>query len=188
MSYNHVRRHIRADACAALDEREAADVAALVHNGVAGDDDALVNLHIAGHGDAVAQHTLALDVRVMSYMALGHDEAVVADARAAAWRDAAVDYHLLADYVVVAYVAVCLIALPAEVLRVGTDDGALIHLVAGAHARAAYYAGVRHDFTAGAYLDILVDVGESVDDDTVGYLCRRVDMCEFAYHCYMVLD
>ena len=115
-------------------------------------------------------------------MAFSHNEAVVADACASFAGDAAVDYDLLSDDVVVSDIAECAFAFPAEVLRVGADDGTLVHLVVRSHSGAAHNAGVGHDFASGADFYVFVDVGESMDGYVLGYFGRRVDVGKFAYH------
>ena len=95
-------------------------------------------------------------------MGLGHDEAAGADARAAFGGDAAVDYHVLAYCVVVADVAECGLAVPAEVLGFGTYYRALEHAVVLAHACARHDRGVGEDFASVADFDVGVYKGERV--------------------------
>ena len=115
-------------------------------------------------------------------MALGHYKGVAAYSRGASSDDAAVDYHMLAYHIVVSDIAECAFAFPAEVLRVGADDGTLVHLVVRSHSGAAHNAGVGHDFASGADFYVFVDVGESMDGYVLGYFGRRVDVGKFAYH------
>ena len=84
--------------------------------------------------------------------------------------------HILAYYVVVTYRAVAFIAFPAEILRVGSYNGALIDFVVASHARAAYYARVGQYLAVIAYLYIGVNERERVNCDVVAYLCRWVNM------------
>ena len=74
---------------------------------------------VAGNHHAVAEHCLALDVAVMTYVGLCRDKAVVAYRGSACGAYATVDDYVFTDYIVVADGAIGLFAFPAEVLRVG---------------------------------------------------------------------
>ena len=154
----------------------------LVEDDGVGEHRARVDADVAGKLDAVAEDAFVGYRAVVADVRLGHDEAFVADAGGTALVDAAVDDDMLADGDFVAGDAVGAGALPAEILRVGADDGTLVNFVVGAEACAAENGGVRHYFAAVADLDILVDVCEGVDCDVFADFCRRVDVCSVAYH------
>ncbi len=177
MGDDDIRRHVRADAATAFDENEFADAAFLVDNSVRRKYGAFVDYSVAGYGDAVAEDAFAHDVRVVAYMAVCHDEASVADACTALAGDAAVDYDMFADDVIVADIAICLLAFPSEILRVGAYDCTLVDFVAAAHARASDDACIGHDLAVVADLDVGVDIGESVNGDVVAEFGARVDVC-----------
>lgn len=96
-------------------------------------------------------------------MRFRHDEASVAYACATVREDASVYDRLFTYDIVIAYEAICLLAFPAEVLWIGADDCALVHLVVAPHAGAFDNACIRHDLTSVSNLDVGVDVCEWVD-------------------------
>ena len=85
---------------------------------------------------------------------------------------------MFAQHVVITDVAIGFFAMPTEILRVGTDDGTLIHLVVLAHASTVYDARVRHDFATVANLYISVDECERMHYNVFAKLRRRIDMCQ----------
>ena len=143
---------------------------------------------VAGDGDAVAQHAALVDVCVVADVRVGHDPAVRVDAGASLGGYAAVDYHVFAYHAVVADVAVCVLTFPAEVLRVGADDCALIHFGVLADAGALHDGGVWHDFAAVADLDVHVDEGEWMDGDVVAEFGGGVDVGKRADHIIAFLE
>lgn len=177
-----VGRYIRADAASALYQAPLAHTRLLVHDGIGRQHCALLNERIACHRGAIAEDASAHDVGVMAYVHLRHQEAAIAYARASFGRDASVYYHLLADHIVIAYVAVGLLAVPAEILRVGTNDGALIDFVVFPYACASHYAGVGHYHAVVTDLDIAVDVSERMDSYVFANLRGGVNVCKIAYH------
>ena len=112
----------------------------------------------------------------MPDMAFGHDEVVIAYACATFGAYAAVDDHILADGVVVADIAECGLSVPAEILRIGADDGALVNAVVLTHACARYDRGIRHYLAPVADLDVLVDICEWVNGDVGAELGRRINV------------
>lgn len=135
----------------------------LVENHVRRQYGVALDSHVTGYGDAVAQHTVAFDVGIMAYMAVGKDKVAVAYHSALGRGESAVDDHMLADGVVVTYGEMRLPAFPSEVLGLGAYYGSLIHFVVLAHHGAFEHTCIGFDFTAVAYHDIFVDVSEGMD-------------------------
>ena len=92
------------------------------------------------------------------------NEVAVADASRPVGFGGAVDHHILANHVVVADQQERIASLIIEVLRLGSDYGSVIHLVAASHACPTHHTGVRHDLAIVANLNILIDVGEGMND------------------------
>lgn len=109
----------------------------LVEDNGVGEHRAGVYTDVTGELDGVAEDAFVGYGAVVADVCLGHDEAFVADAGGAALVDAAVDDDVFADGDLVAGDAVGLGAFPAEVLRVGADNGTLINFVVCSEACAA---------------------------------------------------
>ena len=109
-------------------------------------------------------------------MAFRHQEIAVADARPSLGMNASVDDHVFTDHVVVADNTFRRLPFPAEVLRFGSDYGALIYAVVLAHAGAGEHRCVGLYFAAVADYDIFVDIGERVDGDVGADFGRSVDI------------
>ncbi len=112
----------------------------------------------------------------MSDMSLGKYKAAIAYACSACSTDTAVYDHILAYHIVVSDIAVGLLAFPTEVLRICSDDCALIHFVVAPHTCAGQDAGVWLDLAAIADLYVSVNVCERMDCDILANLGRGVDM------------
>lgn len=109
---------------------------------------ACLNLYVTGNGNTVANHTLGCHVGIMTYMTVGHHEAVVAHLGTALRIYAAIDDYMFANHGVIAYGAIRRVAFPTEILRVGPDNGTLVYLDLTTKRSAMDYRGIRHDFTA----------------------------------------
>ena len=118
----------------------------------------------------------------MADMGVGHEEGTGTDACAAFGVDATVDDDILTDHHIVTDEAVGETTFPAEILRVGSDDGSLIDLAVFAEAGAADDACKGHDDSVVADFHVLVNVGEGMDGDVLADFGRGVDMCFVANH------
>ena len=109
-------------------------------------------------------------VGVVAYVAVGHDEAVVADTCAVFFSRvyATIDDNMFAYHVVVTDMEIGLIGrIPSEVLRIGTYDGTVVEFVVLTHSGAFVDGGEGHDFTSVAYLHSVTDVGKGFDEHIV---------------------
>ena len=174
--HDSIRRHIRADTGAALDQHELTQTRFLVDHHAARQNRAAVDMHIARYGHAVAHHTVVFYAGVMPHMTVGEHIAPRTDRSAPLRVYAAVDYHMLADYGIVADEAVRRISLPAEILRLGADYGALEHAHPLAEGRAPHHAGIRHYLAAVAYHDVGVYERERMDGHVIAYFGLGIDV------------
>ena len=95
-----------------------ADLAELVHGGVAAQDHPVADLDVAGEGGAVGEHDLVADHAVVRDVRVGHEQVVVADAvTPLSWRGAAIDGAALAEHVAVADLQARRLAVVLLVLR-----------------------------------------------------------------------
>src|SRR5262249_51792701 len=105
-----------------------------------------------GHDHVIANHTVVRDVSVC------HDQTVVAQAsHSAALRRSAIDGHILADDIVIAYLKSRWFACVADVLWGKADGGEREKSIAGADFRGAIDHYVRDQLAAAADLDIVAN-------------------------------
>lgn len=173
--YN-VGRHIAHDSAAAFNHYPVADLAAFVQNHVRRQDAAQTYYTVAGKGDAVADNCFAFDLAVVAYVRVGHDEAVVADNGCACGAYAAVNDDMFADNRVIADMAVGRFSFPSEILRVGSDNGALIYFSVAAYRSSAHHRNVWHYLALVADFNVGIDEGEGVDGNVLAYFGRGVNV------------
>ena len=175
--HGDVGRHVLRDHRAAADERQAPDAGELVHGRQAAEDHVVFHHHVAGEGDGVGEDAAVVELDVVRYVALRHQEASVRDPRhASASGGADVHGRELADPVGVADHQTGRLSCVLEVLRNGADGGELeddVLLADGrvtldyrvrAHPRARADLHLGSDHRVGADLDAGVELGVPVHD------------------------
>ena len=95
-----------------------------------------MNLAVARNLHAITKHTIVAHDGIVADMCAFEQEIVVADLRHAVAMGTAVDDHILTDHIVITNLDIRLFATEVEILRQGSDDGALVDLVVVADARA----------------------------------------------------
>ncbi len=133
--------------------------------------------HIAGYLHRVANHALVGDARIVAYMAGCEDKGVGTDHCSTGIGNTTVDNHILANNGVSAYSTMRLTAFPAEVLRVGTHNRALVHFHIPAKCGSGHYGGIRHNLTAVADYGIGIDICKGMDFHVLAKLCFGIDVC-----------
>ena len=93
-----------------------------------------------------------------------------------------VDHYILTEDILVADDEACLVALVVEVLRLRTEHGVLIHLVATTHNGALHDAHVGEDDAVIADNHVVLYVCERVDCDILANLCARGYVCFITNH------
>ena len=95
---HHVRRHVACHRGVVRDEGVRADLAELVHAGVAAHDDPVAELDVTAEHHDVGEHAVVADHAVVRDVRVRHEQVVVADARhAVVLRRAAIERHALAE-------------------------------------------------------------------------------------------
>ena len=92
-----------------------------------------------------------------------HQQVIAAYDRLSLGRGAAIDGHILADSVVVAYLGGCFLAAEFQVLRHSADHGPRENHITLAHARSAQQGDAIHQAVVVAYHHILVNITEGAD-------------------------
>lgn len=160
----------------------AADVGELVDEGAASDDCEVVDVAFAGELGGVAHDDVVAEEAVVGYVAVCHDEAVVADDGFAFGGCAAVDCDAFADVAVVADYDFGLFAAELEVLRDCSDDCAWEYVAIFADGCAFEDCCVAVDVCAGTDAYVFVDGDEWVDYYVVSQLCVWVNVGKWLFH------
>ena len=134
-----------------------------MHQHVGRKDGEIVDHHLAGNFCRVANDATVADVAVVPDVHAFHEEVVAADHRAPLGRGAAVDGHILADGVVVAYFGGGDFAAELEILRYCADHSTGENGVALADARAAEQRHGVHQAVVVAQLYIGIDVAKGAN-------------------------
>lgn len=170
------------DKSAALKHDVLSDMAELMHERSAANDGEIVYHDFAGELGCVADDDVVADDAVVSYMAVCHDQAVVADNGFAFGVSASVDCDAFAESCVVADDSQSVLAMELEVLGNCADYGTGENGAVPADSCAiedcdvAAYAGAFTD------LDVAVDCSEWADDNILADLCLRVDISQGLIH------
>src|SRR6185312_6661462 len=183
VGHGHERQHVVADQAAHADEGVDADLAELVHAGIAGKYRPVADLHVPGQGRIVGEHHVAADLAVMRDVHVGQHPVVVAQAGdAAAAARTAVDGDEFADQVAVADDELGALAGEFLVLWITTERGELGDAVVAAYARRA----LDHDVGANdrALADFHFGAKDAVgtNTDVLADHGRRVDLCAGVDH------
>lgn len=153
------RRYVLVDLRASLYHTMSADMSELVHEGAAADDGEVIYFHLAGELSGIGHDDVIMQDTVVRYVAVCHDEVVIADYGLTFAGCTAVDSHELTEHAVIADDGPGLFAAELEILRHTTDDGVREHM-----------AVIAED-------DIVVDVCESVYGDVLADLRFRTYIC-----------
>src|SRR5450830_10021 len=186
----HEGRHVLRQAGAHADKGVGADLAELVHVGVAAHDDPVADLHVPGHLGIVREDCVAAHHAVVRQVDVGRNPVVVAQLRhALVLHRAQVEGAEFAHRVAVAHFQAGRLAVPLLVLRWRADRRELEELVVAADGRMAFDDDVRadpgtvadddvrtHDRVR-ADLDALAQLGFGVDDGA------GVDGCHACLRC-----
>ena len=124
------------------------------------EDDTILNLAVARNLRTVAEDAAVAYLRVVADVSTLHEHVIVADDGLPAGMCGTVDDDVLAYDVAVADDALRLLAPEIEILGQGTDDAALMNLVALAHTCSATDADEGEDDAAIAYHHVVLNVDE----------------------------
>lgn len=141
----------------------------------------MANTHITRYLTSVADYAMVGDVAVVADVALSHKEILVAYGSFTTFVDRAVNYHMLADSVSVANLHGRLLAIPAEVLRIGGNHATVIYLVVLTYTRTVKNARVRSDNAVVAYYNVGLYRYERAYGDVVAKTCIGMHTCQGAY-------
>ena len=133
------------------------------------------NLRAIAEDAAVAHHGVVTDVSTL------HEHVVVADDGLSATVGGTIDNDVLTNDVVVANDALRLLTTEVEVLWQGTNHGALMHLVATAHAGAIEDGDEGEDDAVVAYLYVVLYIHEGEYFTVVADLRLGRDLGSWTY-------
>ena len=157
---NDVGRHVVREGRTCLNQREVSGTGVGILDGTRGEDDTIADLAVAGDLRTIAEHAVVAHHRIVADMGSFEQEVMAADLRHAVAVGTSVDDDILADDVVVADLHIRLGATEAEVLRQGSDDGALMDLVALTDARAVADGDEGEDDAVVTDLHVVLDIHE----------------------------
>ena len=157
---NDVGRHVVREGRTCLNQREVSGTGVGILNGTRGEDDTIADLAVAGNLRTIAEHAVVAHHRIVADVGSFEQEVMATDLRHAVAVGTTVDDDILADDVVVADLHIRLSATEVEVLRQGSDDGALMDLVALTDARAVADGDEGEDDTIVADHRIVLDIHE----------------------------
>ncbi len=175
---NNVRRHVFLHTAAALHERVAANVDALLDNYATALDGTVFDFALTGNAHADTYNAVVVYLHVVADVDSFHQEIAIADTRGVVGsRTTGYDY-VLTEAVVIAYDHVGLVAFHVmEILRRCADDSVLVNNVTASHRRTFEDAGVRHDDTIIANGYTFFDVGERFHFNVLTEFGLGVNVC-----------
>ena len=157
---NDVGRDVLGEGCSGLNHGSFADACGGIFDDATGVDDAVGDVTVAGNLRSIAEDALVAHHRIVRDVGAFHEEIVVADDGLPTGVGGAVDDDVLANDVIVADDELGLLTTEVEVLRQGSDDGSLVHLVVAAHAGAVEDAHEGEDDAVVADDDIVFNIDE----------------------------
>ena len=157
---NDVGRHVVREGRACLNQREVSGTGVGILNGTRGEDDTIADLAVAGNLRTITEHAVVAHHRIVADVGSFEQEVMATDLRHAVAVGTTVDDDILADDVVVADLHIRLSATEVEVLRQGSDDGALMDLVALTDARAVADGDEGEDDAVVTDLHVVLDIHE----------------------------
>ena len=184
--HKHVRRYVLTEACAATYHYVSAYVAELVHKHHSTYVCKVVNDYFACYLGRVAYDTVAAYRYIVCHVAVFHKQVVRPYYGPSFCRRAAVDCHVFAYLVVIAYYCGGLLAFELEVLRYGAYYRAGEEYVAAAYARSAKDRNAVHKYVVVAYFDVFVDVAESSYLTVFSDFRFGVDVCQRTYLAHFI--
>ena len=132
---DNVGRHVLGERGTSLNHSATAHTGLSILDDAGGEDDTILDEAVAGNLRTIAENTTVADLGIVADVGTLHEDVVVAENSLAATMSGTIDDDILADDVIVAQDALRFLAAELEVLRQGTDDAALVHLIILAHAR-----------------------------------------------------
>lgn len=174
-SGDDVGRHVFREGCSGLYHGSLADTGLGVLYDGGGEDDTVADLAVAGNLCAVAEDAAVAHLGVVGDVGTLHQTVVVADDGLAATVGGTVDDNVLANDVVVADDEFRLFSPEVEVLGKCGEHGALMHFVAGTHARAVKDGDEGEDDASVANLHVVFDIDEGEDFTVVADFSTGAD-------------
>jgi hypothetical protein len=165
------------DLAEAADHGDLSDPHVLMDADHAADGDEVFDRDMSGEAAAVGDGDLVAEGDVVPQVAVGHDEAVVADPRVASLTGGAVDGDVLAEDVVIADLEIGWFARVFPILRVSSQHSALGDHIVAAEGSVAADGDVAFQLGARTQDSAFVDHAEGTDDDVLGKLGARVHAC-----------
>ena len=158
------------------DHAEASDTDELMEDGTASENGAFLDLDMPGQQAVVGDHDLVGDRRVMTHVRADHQEVPVADNRVRAFGRAPVNRDVLTEGIVVTdHNATAGPGLEGEILRFGTDDGAISDSVPLPQGHDSVQDGPRQDPASGTDPDTRSDDHSGAHLDIGGEDCVGIN-------------
>ena len=129
-----VRGYVLADRAVAMRHRQFTDMDELVECCAAAEEGVIFNVHMPAQKAVIGDDILIADGHVMAQMASRHEEVVITDACPSPLGSAAVNGHVFAQVVTVAYTHTALKGgVKGEILRVFPNDGCASYVITRAN-------------------------------------------------------
>ena len=109
-------------------------MAVLVQNDIAAQNGTIVYLTFSGYGSLDTQYTMVAYLHVVAEVYTIHQVVLITDAGSASCMGSTADNHVLADVVIITDNQHTALSRIVEVLRFGTQNGIVMHLVPFSHA------------------------------------------------------
>lgn len=170
-------RNVLVDKRTALNHDMRADVTELVDESASANHGKVVNDNLTGNLSGIGDNHIVANHTVVSYVAVGHNEAVAADNGLALGGGATVDGNTFANGGVVADYGKSVLATELEVLRDAGDNGTGENGAILANTSALHYGDIGADASALADLHILLNGDEGVNNHTGSNLGSGMYVC-----------
>jgi len=155
-----IRRNVLRERRTSLDHRTLSHARLGILDDAGREDDTILDDAVACYLRAIAEDAAIAHLRVVRDVGTLHQHVVVAENGLTTSVRSAVDDDVLADDVTITDNALRLLATELKVLRQGSDDTALMHLILRAHARTIHNTDEGEDDAAVAYFDVVLDINE----------------------------
>ena len=149
-------------------------MAVLVQNDVAAQNGAVVYLTFSGYGSLDAQYTMVAYLHVVAEVYTIHQVVFIADAGGASCMGSTADNHVLADVVIITDNQHAVLSRIMEVLRFGTQNGIVMHLVPFSHAGTVQNFCPRHNNTVITDFHVPFDKCKGLDGYILADFCGRI--------------